>query len=98
MKLVPFVVRFAVATLPLALTPLLLLLLAGDALSLGGGEKDIVLVIPWILWSLTFLANSLVGWRKGYSITRTTARSAVAATLMLFALAAILAVLGVLGV
>ncbi len=62
------IVRALVAFAPLALTPLLLWLLGNGGLSFGGGEKDMLLVFPWMLWSICFAIVFLVKSRtmKGY--------------------------------
>ncbi len=45
--------------LPLSLTPLLMFTLAEGLLNVGGGEKDILLALPWMVWSLLF---AVTGW------------------------------------
>jgi hypothetical protein len=53
--------RLLIAVLPLALSFLFGYLLTGP-LSLGGGEKDILLAIPALAWSVLYLACSLFFW------------------------------------
>lgn len=62
--------RLLISAAPLAATPVLFALLAAGVLSFGGGEKDLVLLVPWAGWSLLFLAITLVGWRKELSVPR----------------------------
>lgn len=71
MKPVPLAIllRLALALLPLAASLLLAWLLAGP-LSLGGGEKDIVLAIPLLLFALVHLPLSLLFWWRGVAIGR----------------------------
>lgn len=52
--------RFFLSVLLLALTPLLGFFIADGYLNCGGGEKDLLLFIPWILWSLLYLIFFLV--------------------------------------
>lgn len=56
--------RLAILLLPLALTPLWLYGIAYGHLSLGGGDKDILLLGPWLLWSLLFICAGGVVWRR----------------------------------
>ena len=48
-------IRLLTLLLPLALTPLLVFLLADGYINLGGGEKDVLMALPWLLWALLFL-------------------------------------------
>lgn len=51
--------------------------------SFGGGEKDIFLAVPLLVWSVTYLLGSVVlGWR-GTGLRRTITRSAGVATAVL---------------
>ena len=52
--------KLAVGLVPLALTLLCTALLMEGVLNLGGGEKDIFLAIPLLVWSVTFLVSYLV--------------------------------------
>ena len=38
--------------MPLSLTPLVVFTLAEGLVNVGGGEKDILLALPWMVWSL----------------------------------------------
>lgn len=90
--------RLVVALLPLALTPLLVELLASGRLALGGGEKDLVWVLPWLLWSLLFAGGSLVLWRRGRRVLRASLASALVGLTGVLLAALVLALLGQLGV
>ena len=68
--------RIATALLPLALVPVLVHLIASGQLDLGGGEKDLVWVVPWLVWSLLFAASSFDLLRRGWSLSRSLQRSA----------------------
>ena len=57
-------IRFATALVPLALTPALGSAINAGTLNFGGGEKDIILLIPWVLWSLAYAVAALVYWRR----------------------------------
>ena len=56
----PILAKLAVGILPLALTILCTALLMEGVLNLGGGENDIFLAIPLLVWSLTFVVSYLV--------------------------------------
>lgn len=71
--------RWATATGPLLLSLALAWLVTGPV-SLGGGEKDILLVIPLVLWSFLYLCGCLVFWWRGVSLGRSVAGSAGMAT------------------
>jgi hypothetical protein len=58
-------IRILVALLPLLLTPVFGFLLADGYLNFGGGEKDILLVIPWTFGSLLYGASSTVSGTAG---------------------------------
>jgi hypothetical protein len=49
-------------------------------LSFGGGEKDIFLSVPLLLWSLIFLVSSLIAWWRKSTLRRAAAISAIVAT------------------
>jgi hypothetical protein len=80
------------------LTPVLVQLIATGRLDLGGGEKDLVWVIPWFLWSLIFAVTSLFLWHRRWSAARSFTRSALAGLGGVLLAAVILALLGQLGV
>jgi len=52
--------KLAVGLVPLALTVLCAALLMEGVLNLGGGEKDIFLAIPLLVWSAAFFVTYLV--------------------------------------
>ena len=62
MRIVSSTLRLLTALVPLALTPLFAHLISNGVLNFGGGCKDIVLVLPWILWSVLYLIASVVLW------------------------------------
>lgn len=86
------------ALLPLALTPLWLHLIASGRLDLGGGEKDLVWLVPWTVWSLVFAVGSLVLGHRGWPLGRASLRSALVGLAALVLGAAILGLFGELGV
>jgi hypothetical protein len=90
--------RVAIALLPLAFVPVLIYLLADSGIRTGGGEKILVWVLPWTLWSLLFGVGSLMFWRRGWPLGRATIWSAAAGLVGILLAAALLAVLGQLGV
>lgn len=90
--------RIGVALLPLATVPVLIFLIAEGVLNLGGGEKDLLLVGPWALWSLIFAVSSLLLWARGWSLSRAVTRSAVAALIGVVAAGLLLVAASQLGV
>ncbi len=92
------VARIVLALLPLFLAPALLSLLEGGQLDFGGGEKDVILVIPWLLWSVLYGFFSSLVWGRGRSIGRATGQSIVIATAGVLAGGLILALVGLLGI
>lgn len=90
--------RVIIALLPLALVPVLVHLIASGRLDLGGGEKDLVWVLPWLLWSLLFAASSLVLWRRGWSLSSSLLGSSLVGLAGVLVAGILLAALGQLGV
>lgn len=72
-------VRIVTAVAPLLLTPLVGALLESPNVSFGGGEKDIILIVPWAVWSAVFCVVALLMWRKQAPLGRSLAWSALAA-------------------
>lgn len=90
--------RVAIALLPLCLAPALVYLIGDGLIDIGGGEKDLVWVLPWTLWSLLFAIASLVLWRRGWSLSRSTGWSALIGVAGVLLAALALAAAGQLGV
>jgi hypothetical protein len=67
---------------PLALTPLLVLLIAEGYLNFGGGEKDLILVLPWLLWSVIYAIVFAVCWSRRLSLRRVLSYAAGGATIL----------------
>lgn len=84
--------RLVLILLPLGLTPVLMHLIGYGYLNFGGGCKDVVLLIPWMVWSLIYLIISLVCWRKHWSIAKGIAYSTIGATGVLVLLSLVLLV------
>jgi len=78
--------RIAVALFPLALTPGIVWLLAEGHLNLGGGEKDILIAIPWLLWSVVFAIATMVRTRGERSFGRGIGTAALWASAILVTL------------
>lgn len=69
----------------LAVVPLLITLLLGwltmeGYLNFGGGEKDIILALPLLLWSVVYLCCYLALWWRRLSTARSVAGSGVLAS------------------
>jgi len=75
-----FIFRLILSIVPLALTPLLGFFIAEGYLNFGGGEKDLFLLIPWMVWSLVYFVLFLILWRRKFSITKGCDYAAVGAT------------------
>ncbi len=91
-------IQAALAAVPLLLTPLLFYALAEGVVNLGGGEKDILVTLPWLIWSIVFAGSAFVLIRRGWPIGRWTPRSALLAPSVLLGLGAIAYVVSLLGV
>lgn len=78
------IVRLTLSLLPLALTPAMAFLLSEGYVNMGGGCKDILLLLPWMLWALLYGVISLGAWWRGLSPGRAAAWAAGGATLALF--------------
>jgi hypothetical protein len=63
--------RLALSLLPLALTPGLGFLVAEGYVNLGAGCKDILALIPLLVWAFAYFICSLVFWWKGTPVLRT---------------------------
>jgi hypothetical protein len=72
-------VRMLVALTPLAASLAFAWLLMGS-LSLGGGEKDVLLSVPPLLWSLVFFLVCLAQWWRRVPLKPTVAWAAGIAT------------------
>jgi hypothetical protein len=83
-----------VALVPLAITPVILWLLA----EFGGTEKDVVWAIPWLVWSIAFAAVSIVLIVRPMPWHRKLARATGVASAVVVGLAVLLAIAGQLGV
>jgi len=65
-----FIFRLILSIVPLALTPLLGFLIAEGYLNFGGGEKDLLLLIPWMVWSVVYFVLFLIFWKRKFSIQK----------------------------
>lgn len=83
-------IRYSTALAPLLLTPFLLFAIADGRLLFGGGEKDLILVMAWAIWSLVFAAAALWLWSRGWTLIRSLIGSAFAGIMVFLALAALL--------
>lgn len=90
--------RLISAMAPLAITPLLLFAIAEGYLSFGGGEKDLILLVPWTIWSLAFGVSALLLWARRWPHRRALVRSAAVGIGVVVLVFAVLAAFGRLGV
>lgn len=77
------VLRLTMSLLPMALTPAMAFLLSEGYVNMGGGCKDILLLLPWTLWVLLYGVISLGAWWRGLSPVRAAAWATGGATLAL---------------
>jgi hypothetical protein len=90
-------IRVSSALLPLSLTPILLLALTEGYIEFGGGEKDILFVLPWTIWSLIFAGTAFMLWWRRWSLMRSLVCAFLFGAGGLLAVAAVLALTGSLG-
>ncbi len=64
------VLRLILSIAPLALTTPLGYLIAEGFLNFGGGEKDLLLLIPWMVWSVVYFVLFLIFWKRKFSILK----------------------------
>ena len=81
--------QIILALIPFLLTPALIYGLAEGVLNFGGGEKDIILALPWLIWSVLFAICSFVLIYHRWGTARWILRSAVIATMVLVGLGVI---------
>ena len=72
-------VKLLIAVTPLTLTFLFAWYLV-EIGGFGGGEKDIFLALPPLVWSLTFLVSFIVLWWRKSTLGRSAGISAAVAT------------------
>lgn len=92
------ILRIAIALMPLTFTPVIVHLIASGQLDLGGGEKDLVVVLLWLLWSFFFAVTSIILWLRGWPVVRSNVWSAFAGLAGLLGLAVFLILVRQLGV
>ena len=86
------------ASVPLLFTPVLFYVLAEGVLNLGGGEKDILLIIPWFIGSVVFAISAYILIAKGRAVSdwlRYSLGISVLVLVVLFFLAYIVSLLGI---
>jgi len=62
--------RIVICILPTSLTPLWAYLIAEGFFNFGGGEKDLLLIIPWMAWSFIYMTIFIVTWTKKIAIKK----------------------------
>lgn len=75
--------RIITLLFPLLMSPVIGFLIAENYLNFGGGEKDLLIILPWLLWSLLFLISGLILWRSTISFGIWLSKSALYSLLML---------------
>ncbi len=92
------ILQVAGAALPLLLAPMLLFSIAEGWLNFGGGEKDLLLLFPYLIFSVTFFVSAVVLIYKRCPPRRWIPRSAVVSFSLLAGLGGIAYVSSWLGV
>jgi len=80
------VCHLAAAVLPVLLTPLLLFAIAEDWLNFGGGEKDLLLIIPYFIGASTFSISAIFLIVKKWALGQWLVRSILVSGTVLIAL------------
>ena len=91
-------IRMVTALVPLALTPLLLFAIADGYLNFGGGEKDLFMLLPWMLWSFAFALSAFFFWWRRWPLRRALVYSALVGLAAVFLAGSALAAYATLGV
>jgi hypothetical protein len=76
-------IRLFALILPFVLSVTLGAAIAEGFISFGSGEKDLFLVVPFLLWSTLYALGFVVLWWRGAMLKRTIGGSAFAATVLL---------------
>lgn len=74
------VLRISIAVAPLLVALAFVWLVLQGHVDFGGGEADIFLVVPPLLWSLLYLLCCLVLWAQGFRLGASVSASAGFAT------------------
>jgi hypothetical protein len=72
--------KLLLAFVPLLLTVIFAWLVMDGYLNFGGGEKEIILAVPLLIWSLVYLCCYLVLWWRRITLGRSIAVSSGLAT------------------
>ncbi len=75
--------RLLAAVLPLLFVCVAVWLLMEGHVSLGAGDKDILLVLPLLGWSLAFLLAYALCWILGIGPVRSALHAAIVSTILL---------------
>ena len=79
----PRLLQAVLALVPLLLTPVVIYGLAEGVLDFGGGEKDILLALPWLIWSVVFALSSFFLIYRRWPIGKWVLRALLIATAVL---------------
>ncbi|MSO21456.1 MAG: hypothetical protein EXQ56_13565 [Acidobacteria bacterium] len=75
--------KLGICLLPLALVPIFFFLTADGYLSFGGGEKDIILIFPMMIWAILYAIAFTGLWVKRNPVWRCAALAVAVATVPL---------------
>lgn len=81
--------HIVLALIPFLLAPAWIFLLADGYLDFGGGEKDVLLTLPWVIWSVVFAICSFFLIYRRWAIGRWVVRSALISTAILVGVGAV---------
>lgn len=57
-------IRLFILLFPLICTPVIFVLVDHGYIDLRGGDKDMLVIFPWMLWSILFFLIGLIRWKK----------------------------------
>jgi hypothetical protein len=56
-------IKMLLLVIPILLTPVWYLLLTTGIISFGGGEKDLLVLVPYLLWAILYLGSGAIFWK-----------------------------------
>lgn len=74
------VLRISIAVAPLLVSLIFGWLTMEGSLNFGGGDKDVFLAAPLLLWSSIFLLGKLTLWLQGFALGKSVSVAAGLAT------------------
>jgi polyferredoxin len=88
-----FLSRISAAFAPMVVTVIIAWSVMSGLISFGGGEKDIILILPVAIWSILFAVASLIMWARDATLASASRIAGIAAIIVLFVLIAVFTVI-----